>query len=155
MTNTPITTFDSTLNSTYHSEQYFPLQDKQSLFVDATHDTVISAVVATLNFKSLTATGPPPSTHIPAGQSFLTSHVSPFASNLHSQVVSCPASRVSSEKTRWVRWVLNDGPVPLNHLDSCATGAALEGSGFCELDGYVKELQASLDTIDWAYDCCE
>lgn len=154
-TDTPLTTFDSTTNSSYHTKQYFPLQDKQSIFVDATHDTVISAVVATLGFKSLTATGPPPSTHIPQDQSFVTSHLSPFASNLHSQVISCPEKRGSEEKTRWVRWVLNDGPVPLGHLEGCATGAALEASGFCELEGYVKELQASVDGIDWAYDCCE
>jgi hypothetical protein len=116
---------------------------------------VISAVITTLGFESLTATGPPPSTHIPTDQSFITSHVSPFASNLHSQIVSCPAARGSNEKTQWVRWVLNDGPVPLDHMASCATGAALEKSGFCELEGYVKELQASVESIDWAYDCCE
>lgn len=158
VTDTPISTFDTTTNTSYHSKQYFPLQDKQSLFVDATHDTVISAVVATLGFKSFTELGPPPSTHIPPEQSFITSHVSPFASNLHSQIISCPASSSaagSASKTKWVRWVLNDGPVPLDHLSSCTTGATLEASGFCELEGYLAELQASIDSIDWAYDCCE
>lgn len=35
--NQPLSDFNSTTNSTLHSEQYFPLE--QNLYVDATHDT--------------------------------------------------------------------------------------------------------------------
>lgn len=154
-TDTPLATFDSTTNASYHTTEYFPLQDKQSIFVDATHDTVISSIIATLGFKSLTATGPPPATHIPSDRSFVTSHISPFAANLHSQIISCPAEKSGAERTKWVRWVLNDGPVPLDHLPVCDTGKELEEVGFCELGPYLEELQRTTKEIDWAYDCCE
>lgn len=37
VTESPIVNFDSSTNSSYHTEDYFPL--KGSIFVDATHDT--------------------------------------------------------------------------------------------------------------------
>lgn len=38
-----------------------------------THDTVIQNVVATLNFTSFAASGPPPLDHIPKHRSFISS----------------------------------------------------------------------------------
>lgn len=37
VTKTPLTSFDSSTNSSYHTKEFFPLEG--SLFVDATHDT--------------------------------------------------------------------------------------------------------------------
>ncbi|KAM0790434.1 hypothetical protein ACM66B_003313 [Microbotryomycetes sp. NB124-2] len=144
----PLAEFNSTTNATYHSEGSFPLD--QALYVDATHDTVISAVITTLRFSSLAATGPLPSDHIPANLSFVTSKISPFAANLHSQIVSCTYSH-SSPPRRRVRWILNDGVVPLDHIKGCGSS----DQGWCDLDTFVSSTRKFLSEIDWAYDCLE
>jgi hypothetical protein len=83
LTQTPITVWNSTTNSTLDSSNVtFPLY--QPIFVDATHDVVIAtsaylrlgcldadddcyecSVLTTLNFTSLAANGPLPTDHIP------------------------------------------------------------------------------------------
>lgn len=108
LTQKPITTFTSSVNQTIVSNNItFPLL--QPIFVDATHDTVISTIVVAMNFTSLAATGPLPATHIPKDRSYMVNKISPFASNLVGQVLSCPAS--SAEPTH-IRWILNDAVVP-------------------------------------------
>lgn len=50
VTESPIVNFDSSTNSSYHTEDYFPL--KGSIFVDATHDTSrSSSLVLTISIK--------------------------------------------------------------------------------------------------------
>lgn len=149
VTNTPITEFNSTTNSSYHTPDLFPLD--QSIYVDATHDTIISAVITTLNFTSFAASGPLPSDHIPVNLSFKTSSISPFAANLHSQIVSCDGKRL-------VRWILNDGVVPLEHITECEeTGVegAGSGQGWCGLTEFVSATRERANSISFAYDCCE
>ncbi|KAF7341312.1 Acid phosphatase [Mycena venus] len=91
LTQTPITEFASTVNGTIvGSNVTFPLS--QPIFADATHDTVISAIVVAMNFTSLAATGPLPGTHIPTNRSYIVNQISPFGSNMVGQVLSCPAS---------------------------------------------------------------
>ncbi|KDE03545.1 hypothetical protein MVLG_05973 [Microbotryum lychnidis-dioicae p1A1 Lamole] len=146
----PITSYNSTVNSSY------PLPLDQALYVDATHDTVISSIITTLDFSTFAADGPPPSTHIPNKKSFVVSSISPFAANLHSQIVECPSdfltsssgSSVSSGKALFVRWVLNDGIVPLEHPECTSNDY-----GFCELDAYIDVTKRRINTIDWAHDC--
>lgn len=55
VTNTPLETFNSTTNSSYHTEEYFPLGRK--LYVDATHDT--SKICSILKTLPLTNFLPP------------------------------------------------------------------------------------------------
>ncbi|GAA5820941.1 hypothetical protein JCM11251_001886 [Rhodosporidiobolus azoricus] len=145
----PLTEFNSTTNSSYHTPEYFPLD--QNFVVDATHDTIISAVITTLNFSSFARSGPLPSTHIPTDLSFVTSSISPFAANLHSQLLSCPSSPLTpkGKEPRFVRWILNDGVVPLDNIPGCATN----DEGLCHLDAFVAATQENLKSIDWAYDC--
>ncbi|GAA5892720.1 hypothetical protein JCM6882_000564 [Rhodosporidiobolus microsporus] len=145
----PLTEFNSTTNSSLHTPEYFPLD--QPLIVDATHDTIISAVVTTLNFSSFTRSGPLPSDHIPSDLSFVTSSISPFAANLHSQLLSCPSSPLTpaGKEPRFVRWILNDGVVPLDNIPGCARN----DQGMCHLDAFVAATQENLKSIDWPYDC--
>lgn len=82
LTKTPISTFDSAVNkSIVTNPTLFPLD--QPIFVDATHDSVISMsmfctipylnytdihwvpVLVAMNFTTLAATGPLPTDHIP------------------------------------------------------------------------------------------
>ncbi|THG93046.1 hypothetical protein EW145_g8491, partial [Phellinidium pouzarii] len=67
LTQTPITEFNSTTNATLGGGNItFPLN--QPIYVDATHDTVISAIIVALNFTTLNANGPLPTDHIPENQ---------------------------------------------------------------------------------------
>lgn len=169
LTRTPITVFNSTTNSSYHTEEYFPLDKGHKIFVDATHDTIVSAVITTLDFRSFAATGPPPSTFIPPNRSFITAEISPFAANLAAQVMSCSppttpssgyvadegegtddaadGSTTTKKRERFIRFLLNDAIVPLKHIPSCE-------STTCELGVYTDWLRNRLGGIDWAYDCC-
>lgn len=151
-TGAPLAGFNSSTNATLHNDKYFPLAGNQSIWVDTTRDTLIAAVLTTLEFESFTQAGPPPATHLPTDPSFVFSKIAPFGGNLHSQVVSCPASR--GERKRWVRWILNDGVVPLSHEKMCNSGIWLEKLGFCELGPYVDMLTKKIGKIDWAHDCC-
>lgn len=175
VTKTAITEFNSSTNASYHTEQYFPLRNGQNIFVDATHDTIVSAgvspllsfsleiieerlmtfvtmhtiVITTLDFASFASSGPPPSDHIPLNRSFITAEISPFAANLQAQIISCPVSPSSSTSDKSIRWFLNDALVPLDHIKGCTKNEA----GTCALDVYTRELSERLSTIDWAYDC--
>ncbi|ORY55956.1 histidine phosphatase superfamily [Leucosporidium creatinivorum] len=142
VTKQPIVEFNSTTNSSYHTTELFPLD--QALYVDATHDTIISAVLTTLNLTSFASSGPLPSTHIPDNLSFVTSKISPFAANLHSQIVSCGDERR-------VRWILNDGVVPLDNIKGCGKSS----EGWCPLDAFVSAMIERTSSIRWEYDCLE
>ncbi|GAA6013176.1 hypothetical protein JCM10207_006195 [Rhodosporidiobolus poonsookiae] len=145
----PLSEFNSTTNSSLHDATHFPLD--QNFYVDATHDVIISAVLTTLNFTSFARSPPLSTDRIPSDLSFVTSSVSPFASNLHSQVLFCPSSKLTpaGKSPRFVRWILNDGVIPLDNLPGCATNP----DGLCHLDAFVAATRSNLESIDWAYDC--
>ncbi|GAA6064184.1 hypothetical protein JCM10212_002926 [Sporobolomyces blumeae] len=146
----PLGEFNSTTNSTLHNSRYFPLDQK--LYVDASHDTVISAIITSLNFSSFASSGPLPNDHIPSDLSFVTSSIAPFASNLHSQVLDCPNSPLipaGSDDTRFVRWILNDGVVPIANMEGCEEN----DDGMCPLAPYVASLQAWIESVDFEYEC--
>ncbi|KAJ6617660.1 histidine phosphatase superfamily [Mycena sp. CBHHK59/15] len=92
LTQTHITEFATTVNKTIVSSKVtFPLD--QPMYVDATHDVVISAIITALNFTSLAANGPLPTDHIPPNHSYIINYIAPFASNLGSETNSdglCP-----------------------------------------------------------------
>ncbi|WAQ83763.1 hypothetical protein PtA15_4A211 [Puccinia triticina] len=141
LTQEPIKNYDSSTNSTLDSNPItFPLD--QPIYVDATHDTVISCIVVALNLTSLASEGPLPTRFIPKKQSFVSSHISPFAGNLHAQVVEC-------EDGKKIRFLLNDAPVPLTGLRGCPEDA----EGFCPLSIAVKALQTRIKEIDYQNDC--
>lgn len=56
-----------------------------------------------------------------------------------------------SATDRYVRWILNDGLVPLDHIGGCATNE----DGLCSLEAYTTWLRHDLHSIDWERDCCE
>ncbi|BGP43558.1 hypothetical protein JCM10449v2_007599 [Rhodotorula kratochvilovae] len=145
----PLSEFNTTTNGTLHTSEYFPLD--QRFYVDATHDVIVSAAIVALGFTSFARSGPLPTDHIPSDLSFVASSIAPFAANLHSQVLSCPASPLvpRGKSDRFVRWILNDGVVPLDGIAGCETN----DDGLCHLDAFVAATQERLQSIDWAYDC--
>lgn len=108
-------------------------------------------MLTTLNFTSFAASGPLPSTHIPSNLSFRASSISPFSANLHSQIVSCGNDNGNGDEDLRVRWILNDGVVPLDGVRGCGR----DKDGWCPLDTFVTSTRDNLRSIDWAHDCCE
>ncbi|KAG0702010.1 histidine phosphatase superfamily [Suillus ampliporus] len=144
LTQTPITVWNSSTNSTLDSSKItFPLD--QPIYVDATHDIVIANIVTALNLTSLAANGPLPTDHIPLNRSYIVSQIIPFASQLVAQVLSCPASGESSH----IRLILNDGVVPLTGIHGCTENA----DGLCALPSFISGMHERIGEINFAYDC--
>ncbi|KAG1757693.1 histidine phosphatase superfamily [Suillus lakei] len=144
LTHTPISVWNSSTNSTLDSSNItFPLN--QPIYVDATHDTVISSIVTALNFTSLAATGPLPTDHIPPHRSYIASQIAPFASQLVAQVLSCPAS----EEPTHIRFLLNDGVVPLTGIHGCTE----DSNGLCALPSFISGMHERIGQINFAHDC--
>ncbi|VDB95974.1 unnamed protein product [Peniophora sp. CBMAI 1063] len=151
LTQTPITTFDTTTNATLDgSNVTFPL--KQPIFVDASHDTIISSIAVALNLTSLAESGPLPTDHIQKDRKWIVSHVAPFATNLVGQVLSCPSKTnvtASNSTATHFRWILNDAVVPLTGVQGCKE----DKDGLCELDAYIEGTKARIAEVDFAFDC--
>ncbi|KAG2075022.1 phosphoglycerate mutase-like protein [Suillus decipiens] len=144
LTHTPIDVWNSTTNSTLDSSNVtFPLN--QLIYVDATHDVVMSCIVTALNFTSLAASGPLPTDHIPPHRSYIVSQIAPYASQLVAQVLSCPASQ---EPTH-IRFLLNDAAVPLTGINGCEE----DPNGLCALPSFISGMQERIGEINFAYDC--
>lgn len=144
LTHTPINVWNSSTNGTLDSNNItFPLN--QPIYVDATHDTVISSIATTLNFTSLAATGPLPTDHIPPHRSYIASQIAPFSSQLVAQVLSCPAS----EEPTHIRFLLNDGVVPLTGIRGCKK----DSNGLCALPSFISAMHERIGEINYAHDC--
>ncbi|EIM82959.1 phosphoglycerate mutase-like protein [Stereum hirsutum FP-91666 SS1] len=144
LTRTPISTFDTSVNETIvTSNVTFPLS--QPIFVDATHDTIISAIVTAMNLSIFSAPGPLPTDHIPDDQTWIVPHISPFGSNMVGQVLSCPASDTPTH----IRFVLNDAVLPLTGIQGCTA----DKNGLCEIDKFISGLQARIEEVDYQFDC--
>ncbi|PCH33845.1 phosphoglycerate mutase-like protein [Wolfiporia cocos MD-104 SS10] len=149
LTKTPITKFDTNINGTLDGNNItFPLD--QPIFADATHDVVIANIVTALNFTTLAANGPLPWDRIPVGQTYHVQQIAPYTSNLVGQVLSCPASATNSTKEKYIRFLLNDGAVPLTGLAHCETP---NKDGLCLYDNFVQGLKERIAEIDYDYDC--
>ncbi|KAI0316502.1 phosphoglycerate mutase-like protein [Amylostereum chailletii] len=144
LTQTPITTFGTSVNGSIVSNNVtFPLN--QPLYVDASHDTVISTIAVALNLTSLAKSGPLPADRIDTDRQWIVSHISPFATNLVAQVLSCPAN----DRPTHVRWILNDAVVPLTGVRGCKA----DQNGLCELGAYINGTKARIAEIDYQFDC--
>ncbi|GJE94137.1 histidine-type phosphatase [Phanerochaete sordida] len=143
LTHTPIATHNSSTNATLDdSEATFPLG--QSLYVDATHEVVVLNILTALNLTNFAAGGPLPYDHIPAERPFKVSHLAPFATNVHFQLLAC-----DSVPGPQIRIIVNDGVVPLTSVRGCPA----EKDGLCPLDTFVEAMKEMIATTDWAWGC--
>ncbi|KAJ7141402.1 phosphoglycerate mutase-like protein [Mycena epipterygia] len=144
LTQTRITEFNTTVNGTIVSNPItFPFG--QPIYVDATHDTVVSAIITALNFTTLAVNGPLPTDAIPANQTYFANKITPFGANLVGQVLSCP----TSEEPTHIRWVLNDAVVPLTGIKGCKENK----DGMCELSSFIAGMKQRISEVDFAFDC--
>ncbi|KAF8912976.1 phosphoglycerate mutase-like protein [Gymnopilus junonius] len=145
LTQTRITTFDSAVNATIVTNPVlFPVN--QSIYVDASHDTVLSTFYVAMNFSSLAGNGPLPTDHIPKDQTYFVNQLAPFGSNLVGQVLSCPAS---SSKPTHIRWILNDGVLPLTGIKGCKSNS----NGLCDLDAFIAGMKQRIEEVDFNLGC--
>ncbi|PPQ79240.1 hypothetical protein CVT25_002806 [Psilocybe cyanescens] len=144
LTKTRIDTFENTVNaSIVTSEILFPLD--QPIYVDATHDTILTAIFTAMNFTTLAANGPLPTDRIPEHQTFFANQLAPFASNVVGQVLSCPASDTPTH----IRWIVNDGVVPLTGIAGCENNK----DGLCKLDTFIAGMKQRIEEVDFEFDC--
>ncbi|TFK38866.1 phosphoglycerate mutase-like protein [Crucibulum laeve] len=128
LTQEQITQFKTTVNGTI------------PIYVDATHDIVLSRILVAMNFTSLAANGPLPIDHIPENQ------ISPFASNLVGQVLECPTG---ASKATHIRWLLNDAVLPLTGISGCKP----HSNGLCELSTFITGMRQRIEEVDFWFDC--
>ncbi|KAI0717807.1 phosphoglycerate mutase-like protein [Cerioporus squamosus] len=144
LTHSLIPLHNSSTNATLDDDPAtFPLG--QSLYVDATHDTVVLNVITALNLSNFAADGPLPSDHIPKNRAFKTSHLSPFAANLQFQLLSCDYTSDPQ-----IRIILNDGVVPLGSVRRCPVD---EPHGLCPVPRFVEAVREIVRETDWAWAC--
>ncbi|KAL0951349.1 hypothetical protein HGRIS_008053 [Hohenbuehelia grisea] len=145
LTQTRITECNSSLNCTnVQDDVTFPLD--QPIYVDATHDTAMTEIYTAMNFTSFTAGGPLPTDHIPVNQTYSANKLSPFAANLVGQVVACGEDRNTPSH---IRWILNDGVVPLTGIRGCAA----DKDGLCSLPEFINGMRERIKEVDYRFDC--
>lgn len=116
-----------------------------------------------MNFTFFAAGGPLPLDHIPENQvqiykpsslslllnlthqTYKTREIAPFASRLVGQVLSCPASDTPTH----IRWLLNDGVLPLTGIQGCG----YDSNGLCEFDTFIAGMKQRIEEVDFVFDC--
>ncbi|KAG0144274.1 hypothetical protein CROQUDRAFT_660242 [Cronartium quercuum f. sp. fusiforme G11] len=136
----------SSVNTTlYNNPHTFPLD--QSIYVDATHDIVLSSIVVALNLTSLASGGPLPTQHRDPHRSFRVEQIAPFGAQIATQVLSCPVNGTSQN---FVRIILNDAVVPLNGLGNCGSD---QKWGLCRIENFISSLKIRVNEIDFKKAC--
>jgi len=88
--------------------------------------------------------GPLPADHIPRNRRFIASQLSPFATNMQVQVLSC-----ASKAEEQIRLIINDGVTPLTGIAGCPK----DPHGMCPVPTFVQAQKSLLDEADWEWDC--
>jgi len=135
----------------------FPVN--QPLYVDASHDTVISTILVAMNFTSFIKDGPLPATHIPEKRSYIVSQIAPFGTRLIGQVLSqtsssnqtsAPSSPATAAgEATHIRWLLNDAVLPLTGVGACPEN----DDGLCPIDTYISGLKQLIAETDFQFAC--
>lgn len=60
-------------------------------------------------------------------------------------MLSCPAS----SKPTHIRWVINDGVVPLTGINGCKA----DKNGLCEIDTFIAGMKQRITEVDFNFDC--
>jgi hypothetical protein len=148
-----ITSSESSINYTYDDNtKTFPLD--QPLYMDMSHDDIIVSVLTALglNYFKAGPHGLPVSVAHAPHRNFILNQMTPFGARLFSEIWTCPKDAslehlqpqkyknpdLSSEPntTDYIRFVLNNAPLPLDGLSEC------DGSvnGFCEVDKFLSAI---------------
>lgn len=143
LTETPITSHNSSTNATQHaSSKLFPLD--QPMYMDFTHDTAIAAIVTALNLtqfdKQLSLTHRP----LESESRWRISWITPFAANLVVQRLLA-----GQDDRQYIRIVLNDAVMNLSGINGCPH----DPHGLCPLEAFLDAMRISIRDVDFAWDC--
>ncbi|PWZ00413.1 phosphoglycerate mutase-like protein [Testicularia cyperi] len=135
------TSENATLNS---NPLTFPLDRR--FYVDFTHDSTITSVIATLSFPQFAETLLPENAD-KASRNFVTSKLVPFAARLVVEVWDCNNDKNSnsSDDDSWLRIKLNDAVVPLDQFPQCDK----RKDGFCKLANFLAAQARRNDNKWW------
>lgn len=163
-----ITSGDTSVNFTYdNNERTFPLG--QPLYMDMSHDDIIISVLTALGLEYFKygPTGLPAAniTHAPANRTFNLNKLTPFGARLNTEVWSCPSPTsikhldpvlysnpdLSGGKntTDYIRFMLNNAPVPLDGLKRCEKGV----NGFCDVRDFVAAVPGLKRDAEYQFAC--
>ncbi|BAE62612.1 unnamed protein product [Aspergillus oryzae RIB40] len=143
---------DTSINSTYDDNTaQFPLG--QPFYMDMSHDDIILSVISALgleHFKYGPHGLPINIDHAPSNRTFALNDLTPFGARFMSEVWTCPSNvsfdsldpilyvnpRLESTRNtkRYIRFVLNNAPLPLDGLVGCEDSQ----NGFCAVDGFLS-----------------
>ncbi|KAJ6032817.1 uncharacterized protein N7446_008890 [Penicillium canescens] len=144
---------DSSINYTYDDNtKTFPLN--QPMYMDMSHDDIIVSVLTALglDYFKYSPHGMPTSVSHAPRRNFNMNQLTPFGARLFSEVWTCPKDisfknlqpqkyknpDLSSESntTDYIRFVLNNAPVPVDGLTAC------DGSvnGFCPVEKFLSSI---------------
>jgi len=118
-----ITSQNTTLNQ---NATYFPVD--QPLYVDFTHDAVITAVLTAFNFTQLADWLP--HDRLNAERRYRASRVTPLAGRLVIEQIACGPER-------FIRVKINDAVLPLNRAQGCPP----RDDGLCSLERFKDHLE--------------
>ena len=63
--------------------------------------------------------------------------------------MSCPVSPRARDKRSFIRFLLNDGVLPLTGVAHCPKNKY----GLCEVDNFVRGMKERIVEVDYTYDC--
>jgi len=129
----------SSQNATVNTNlTYFPVD--QPLYVDFTHDTVLTGILTALNMSQFSEFLDPKQTNF--HRKYRASHVTPFAARLILEVIAC-----NDEK--WIRMKLNEAIIPLNQDQGCPSRT----DGLCPWSGFIQHLEKAYDESMYDLSC--
>ncbi|KAH8689450.1 putative extracellular phytase [Talaromyces proteolyticus] len=167
--NTLIYSSDTSINYTYDDNtKQFPLG--QPFYMDMSHDDTIVGVTTALGldyFKFSDHGLPANVSSPPASRNFRLNKMTPFGARFVSEVWTCPAndSSVFTDLTpviyknpdlseakgtaRYIRFVLNDAPVPVDGIKACENAV----NGFCAVKDFLKDVPHMVKESDYQRAC--
>ncbi|OJJ51781.1 hypothetical protein ASPZODRAFT_55754 [Penicilliopsis zonata CBS 506.65] len=158
---------DTSINYTYDDNTaQFPLH--QPLYMDMSHDDIILSVLTALGlsyFRYGPDGLPEDVAHAPEPRTFHLNEMTPFGARLASEVWTCPAGvsfdelapvlyrnpdlSATPNTTDYLRFVLNNAPLPLDGLASCANSS----QGFCPLQDFLQGVPQLHEEAEYQYSC--
>lgn len=150
-----ITSSDTSINYTYtDNTEQFPLG--QPFYMDMSHDDIILSVINAigLEYFNFGPKGLPVDIDHAPERKFSLSQMTPFGARFMSEVWTCPSDtsfetldpvlysnpthESTANTTDYIRFVLNNAPLPLDGLAGCKDSK----NGFCELKTFLHDVPA-------------
>jgi hypothetical protein len=161
---------DTSINYTYDDNtKQFPLD--QLFYLDMSHDDIIVSVTAALGldyFKYSDHGLPGDLYSPPADRKFVLNKMTPFGARFISEIWTCPSSSdtrpfenltpvayinpdlsSSNDTTDYIRFMLNDAPVPVHGIKSCADAV----NGFCAVKNFLKDVPRMHEEAEYQQAC--